>query len=174
MTTEVQPSERFINYAFLLGGITALVFGIVLLIRQEEALSLLMIMLGLWWMIQGAFMVFAVFIDSEDAFWKLAIGILGIVAGFLVLTNPVEATGFFKGFLGVFMGIIGLLVGLAALIGAFRGGGFAAGLFGGVSAVMGVLILFNASFTTELLIYLFAILLLIDGLSGIYLAIKYR
>ena len=53
MTVEETP-ERVINYAFLLGGLTAAIFGIVLLIRGEEALSLLVVLLGLWWLIQGA------------------------------------------------------------------------------------------------------------------------
>lgn len=85
MTTETASGERVINYAFLLGGITALVFGIILLVRREEALALLMVVLGLWWLIQGAFMLFAVLIDQEDVGWKLAIGALGLIAGILVL-----------------------------------------------------------------------------------------
>ena len=36
------------------------------------------------------------------------------------------------------------------------------------------LVLLNAQFSTSLLITLFAVLLLVDGLMGIYLAVKYR
>ena len=175
MTIETtNPPDRVVNYAFLLGGVTALIFGVILLIRGEEALTLLMVILGLWWLIQGVFMVFAVFVDREDVMWKLAIGILGIVAGVLVLTNPGDATDFFKGAVGVILGIIGILTGLSAIFGAFRGGGFGAFVFGAVSLLIGLLILFNAQFATDLLITLFAVLLLIDGVAGIYMAIKYR
>ena len=174
METVTSPADRTINYAFLLGGVAALIFGIILLIRQEEALSLLMVVLGLWWLIQGAFLLFAIFVDREDIWWKLIIGVLGVVAGFLVLTNPGEAADAFQGVVGVVLGIIGIMVGLTSLIGAFRGGGVGAFVFGAVSILIGILILLNAQFTTSLLITLFAVLLLIDGLAGIYLALKYR
>jgi uncharacterized membrane protein HdeD (DUF308 family) len=74
----------------------------------------------------------------------------------------------------VILGVIGLLVGVTAIVGSFRGGGVGAFVFGAVSVLMGILILLNAQFTTSLLITLFAVLLLIDGVMGIYLAIKYR
>jgi uncharacterized membrane protein HdeD (DUF308 family) len=106
--------------------------------------------------------------------WKLIIGALGVVAGFLVLTNPGEAADVFQGVIGVILGVIGLLVGAAAILGSFRGGGVGAFVFGAVSVLIGLLILLNAQFTTELLITLFAVLLLIDGVMGIYLAVKYR
>lgn len=175
MTTETSNSpDRVVNYAFLLGGITALIFGVILLIRGEDALTLLVAILGLWWLIQGIFMVFTVFIDREDMAWKLAIGLLGVVAGILVLANPNDAADLFKGAFGVVLGIIGILVGLSAIFGSFRGGGFGALVFGAVSLLIGLLILFNAQFTTSLLITLFAILLLIDGVAGIFMAIKYK
>ena len=174
MTTETASSERVINYAFLLGGITALVFGIILLVRREEAVALLMVVLGLWWLIQGAFMLFAVFIDREDVGWKLAIGALGLIAGILVLSNPGDAADLFAGAIGVILGIIGILIGISALVGAFRCAGFGAAMFGLVSFAIGLLVLFNGQFTTELLVTLFALLLILDGVSGIYLAIKYK
>lgn len=174
METVTGPTDRTINYAFLLGGVAALIFGIILLVRQEEALALLMVVLGLWWLIQGAFLLFSVFLDRTDIGWKLVIGVLGVVAGFLVLTNPGEAADIFQGVIGVILGIIGILVGVTAIFGSFRGGGVGAFVFGAVSILIGVLILFNAQFSTELLITFFAVLLLIDGVMGIYLAIKYK
>jgi uncharacterized membrane protein HdeD (DUF308 family) len=145
-----------------------------LLFRQEEALSLLMVILGLWWLIHGVFMVFAVFVDRTDVWWKLALGLLGIVAGILVLANPGDAADAFQGVVGIFLGVIGVLVGVSALVGSFRGAGFGAAIFGIVSILIGVLILFNAEFSTSLLITLFAVLLLIDGVVAVYMAIRYR
>jgi uncharacterized membrane protein HdeD (DUF308 family) len=157
-----------------MGGITAVIFGLILLFRQEEALSLLMVILGLWWLIHGVFMVFAVFVDRTDVWWKLALGLLGIVAGILVLANPGDAADAFQGVVGIFLGVIGVLVGVSALVGSFRGAGFGAAIFGIVSILIGVLILFNAEFSTSLLITLFAVLLLIDGVVAVYMAIRYR
>ncbi len=166
--------ERSVNYAFLLGGITAAIFGIILLIRGEEALTLVVVILGLWWLIHGAFMVFSVFIDSSDWGWKVAIGLLGMIAGIVVLMNPQDSTNFLKGAFGVFLGVMGIVIGIAGFVGAFRGGGLGAGVFGAVSIIIGLLVLFNAQFTVDLLIILFAVMLLVDAVAGIYLGLKYR
>jgi len=173
MATATTP-DRAMNYAFVLGGVTGVIFGIILLIRQEEALSLLAVLLGLWWLIHGAFMVFAVFVDNTDAGWKLAIGVLGMIAGILVLANPTETVNLFQGLFGVYLGVLGILIGLVGFLGAFRGGGVGAAVFGAVSVLIGLLILFNAEFTTTLLITLFAALLLINGVVGIYMGLQAR
>ena len=171
MTTET-GTDRTINYAFLLGGLTAAIFGIILLIRREEAIGLLAILLGLWWLIQGAFMLFSVFIDREDWVWKVILGILGLTAGIVVLANPIDSATFLGSALAIFLGIIGLLIGISAIIGSFRGGGFGALLFGVVSGAIGLLFLFNPSDSASLVVTLFAVLLLIDGLGAIWLAVR--
>ncbi len=174
MESAATPADRTVNYAFLLGGVTAVIFGLILIFRQEEALALLMVLLGLWWLIQGAFMLFAVFVDRSDIGWKLVLGVLGVVAGVLVLSNPGTAADAFQGVIGIVLGVIGVLVGVTALFGSFRGAGFGAAVFGVVSILIGLLVLFNAEFSTTLLITLLAILLLIDGVAGIYMAIRYK
>jgi uncharacterized membrane protein HdeD (DUF308 family) len=173
MTIESAP-ERTINYAFLLGGLTAAIFGIVLLFRSEEAIGLLVILLGLWWLIQGAFMLFSVFIDREDMGWKIALGLLGLTAGVVVLANPIDSATFLGSTLAIILGAIGLIIGVAAIFGSFRGGGFGALIFGAVSGLIGLLFIFNPSSSASLMVTLFAVLLLIDGVAAIYLAIKYK
>ena len=174
MTMETAPEGRVINYAFLLGGLIATIFGIILLIFDEQALSLMVVLLGLWWLVQGAFMLFSVFIDREDMGWKLAVGVLGLVAGILVLADPGSAADFLGGALAIFLGILGVLIGVGAIFGSFRGAGLGALVFGGVSALIGLLFIFNASFSFDVLVTIFAVLLLIDGVGAIYLAIKYK
>lgn len=163
-----------INYAFLLGGLTAAIFGIILLVRQEEALGLLAVLLGLWWLIQGAFTVFSVFIDRQDMGWKLALGLLGLVAGVAVIANPVEGAELLGSAFAVFLGIMGIIIGIAAAFGGLRGGGIAALVFGVVSALIGLLFIINPSESLSLMVTLFAVLLLIDGVMGIYLALRLR
>ncbi len=173
MTIESAP-ERTINYAFLLGGLTAAIFGIVLLIRREEALGLLAVLLGLWWLIQGAFMLFSVFIDREDMGWKIFLGLLGLIAGVVVLANPIDSATFLGSALAITLGVIGLIIGVSAIFGFFRGGGSGALVFGVVSGLIGLLFIFNPSSSASLMVTLFAALLLIDGVASIFLAIKYQ
>jgi uncharacterized membrane protein HdeD (DUF308 family) len=167
------PEVKSIKYAYLLGGVTALVFGLILLFRQEAALSLLMVMLGLWFLIQGAFTLFSLMIDREDIGWKLVFGILGVTAGIFVLLNPGEAADVFKGAVGVVLGVIGVMVGLTALFGGFRSKDWGAVVVGVFSLLIGILILANAAFSTALLVTLFGILLLLEGIAAIVVGVRY-
>jgi uncharacterized membrane protein HdeD (DUF308 family) len=166
--------DRSINYAFLLGGLTAAIFGIILLIRQEEAVGLLMILFGLWWLIQGAFMVFSVFVDGSDKGWKLVIGVLGLGAGVYALANPGDAATILGSTVAIVLGAIGIIIGVVSVIGSFRGGGFGALVFGIVSAAIGLLFVINPSDSASLMVTLFAVLLLVDGVAAIYLALRYK
>ena len=122
-----------------------------------------MVILGLWWLIQ-ALMIFAVFVDRTDMWWKLIIGVLG--RGRVPRADqPGEAADVFQGVIGVVRD------------NRDRGrrdrhhrlfrGGVGAFVFGAVSVLIGLLVLLNAQFSTELLITLFAVLLLIDGVADL-------
>jgi uncharacterized membrane protein HdeD (DUF308 family) len=163
---------KAIKYAYLLGGVTAIIFGAILLFRQEGALAILMLLLGLWWLIQGAFTLFSLLIDREEMGWKLVFGILGVTAGVFVLFNPGEAADVFKGVVGVVLGIIGIGVGLAALFGGFRTKDWGAVIVGVFSLLIGILILANAAFSTGLLVTLFGILLILEGIASIVISVK--
>lgn len=170
MTTQQTP-DRTINYAFLLGGITALIFGAILVFRQEAAVGVVALLIGLWWLIQGAFLVFSVFIDRTDLWWKLILGLLGVTAGIVVLANPVQTGEFLGSALAIVLGIIGLITGIVAVVGGFRGGGFGAILFGVVSGVIGVLLLVYPQNSFEAMVTILGIVLLVEGVIAIYLAI---
>lgn len=174
MTTEQVSSDRVVNYAFLLGGLTALIFGVILLIRQEEAVGLLVLLLGLWWLIQGAFLVFSVFIDRQDMWWKLIIGLIGVSAGIVVLANPVESGQFLGSALAFVLGAMGLITGIVAIVGGFRGGGFGAILFGVISGAIGILIMVYPQDSFDVLVTIVAIMLVVQGVAAVYLSLSSR
>jgi uncharacterized membrane protein HdeD (DUF308 family) len=173
MTTQYEP-ERIVDYAFLLGGVTALIFGVILLVRQDAAIAVVALLLGLWWLIQGAFLVFSVFLDSTDAWWKLLIGLIGVTAGIVVLANPVQTGELLGTTLAFVLGILGLLSGIVSIIGGLRGGGLSAWAFGLVSAAVGILLMVypEGSFTT--LVTILAIILIAQGLAAIAVALTAR
>ena len=170
MTME-QTHERTLNYAFLLGGITAFIFGLILLVRQEEAIGIVALLLGLWWLIQGAFLVFSVFIDREDMWWKLLLGLIGVTAGLVVLSNPVQTGELLGSALAVILGILSVIGGLVAIIGGFRGGGLGAFLFGVVTIAIGLLLIFYPQGSFTVFVTIVAIILMIQGLAAVILAI---
>ena len=75
--------------------------------------------------------------------WKLIGGILAIIAGVVLLANPIIgsiATGATFNFLVAFFAII---AGIALLIDGFQGGGCLAIILGILGIVLGILVLFN-------------------------------
>ena len=173
MTSETSI-DRTIDYAFLLGGITAFIFGLILVVRQDAAIGIVALLIGLWWLIQGAFLVFSVFIDRTDMWWKLIIGLIGVSAGLVVLANPVQTGTFLGSALAVVLGILGIIAGIVAVVGGFRGGGFGAILFGVVTIVIGLLILFYPQDSFTVFVTILGFILMIQGVAAVVLAIIAR
>jgi len=170
MTME-QTADRTLNYAFLLGGITAFIFGLILLVRQDAAIGIVALLLGLWWLIQGAFLVFSVFIDRTDMWWKLLLGLIGVTAGLVVLANPVQTGELLGSALAIFLGILSVIGGVVAIVGGFRGGGFGSFLFGIVTIAIGLLLIFYPQGSFDVFVTIVAIILMIQGLAAAVLAI---
>ena len=97
-----------------------------------------------------------------------------MAAGIVALSNPVESAEFLGSALAVFLGVIGVIIGIASVVGGFRGGGFGAFILGIVSALIGLLFIINPSSSLSFMVTLFAVLLLVDGVAGIYLALRMR
>jgi uncharacterized membrane protein HdeD (DUF308 family) len=173
MTTEY-GNDRAINYAFLLGGLTALIFGVILLIRQDAAIGVVALLLGLWWLIQGAFLVFSVFVDRTDMWWKLIIGLIGVTAGLVVLANPVQSAEFLGSTMAVILGILGLINGIVAIVGGFRGGGLPAILFGVVTGAIGLLLILYPEGSFTAFVTIIAFILMVQGVAAVVLSILAR
>jgi uncharacterized membrane protein HdeD (DUF308 family) len=159
------------RYLLLFGGIISLVFGILLFARTDATLTLIMLLVGLAWFIQGIVTLLGAFIDHSSWGWKLFGGALGIAAGLLVLQHPLASTEVVPAVLVLILGIFGVLIGIVSLVGAFQGGGWGAGIFGAVSLVIGLLFMFNSYVSSEILIWLFALLLVIQGGFGVLTAL---
>lgn len=169
-----QSPERIVNHAFLLGGVTAFIFGAILLFRQDAAVAVVALLLGLWWLIQGAFLVFSVLIDRRDMVWKLVLGLLGVTAGIVVLANPVQTGQFVGSAIAIVLGVIGLLTGIVAIVGGFRGGGLSSMLFGVISGAIGLLLLFYPEGAFRTMVTILAVILMVEGVAAAYLAITSR
>ncbi len=119
MLDEIGP-DRTIDLAFLIGGLVAMAFGVILLVADGEPVGLMVLLLGLWWLIQGAALVLAAVTHRDDVSWKIGLGLIGACAGIVVLANPVEAGEFVGTAFGFTLGALGLLAGMAATAGGKR------------------------------------------------------
>jgi uncharacterized membrane protein HdeD (DUF308 family) len=166
--------ERTVDYAFLLGGVLALIFGAVLLFRQHAAMGVAALLLGLWWLIQGGFLLFSVLIDPQDRLWKVVLGVLGGSAGLVVLANPVQTAEFLGSGLATVLGVVGGVTAGIAVYGSFRGGGMSSMLFGVVSGAIGALLLVYPEGSFATMVTVTGVILIIHGLSAISIAVTTR
>lgn len=170
MTTPHTP-ERTLDYAFLLGGITALIFGAILLFRQQAALAVVALLLGLWWLIQGVFLLFSVLIDPQDLVWKLLLGALGVTAGVVTLANPVQTAAFLGSALANVLGVVGLVAAAVAVYGGFRGGGMPSLLFGVVTGAIGILLLVYPDNSFATMVTVTGVILVVHGLAAMFIVL---
>ena len=162
------------RYILLFGGIVSLIFGILLFTQTTATLALIMLLVGLSWFIQGIVTLAGIFIDKAEWGWKLFSGIIGLAAGLLVLRNPVESTVAIPAIYAILLGIFGLLIGISALIAAFHGEGWGIGIFGAFSLVLGLAMMFNSVVGGAVLVWLTALLLVIQGAVGVFWSFSKR
>src|SRR2546429_9678213 len=81
-------------WVVLVEGIFALIFGIFVITAPGATSVFLVTVLGFYWLIRGIFSIIEIFIPNTGTHWGwlLFMGILGIIAGMVVLRHPVYAT----------------------------------------------------------------------------------
>lgn len=137
--TATLPSERW--WVLLLEGIAAIIIGILLFTDTEQTVFTLVLFLGIWWFITGIIDLITLFFDRTQWGWRLVSGILGIVAGLVIIRHPLWAAFLVPATLSWVVGIIGLVIGAMMLIRAFQGEGWGAGILGVVSILLGLFLL---------------------------------
>ena len=73
-------------------GIVVALFGLVLLVAPGASLVFLVWLLGIYLLIAGIFRFVGIFLDASTWGWKLAAGILCLIAGLAILSNPLWST----------------------------------------------------------------------------------
>ena len=169
-------TERSPWWLILMAGVLNLIVGILLLANPGKTAIALVWVLGLYWFVQGIFVLVAMFLDHSAWGWKLFMGVLGILAGIVVMRHPIASALVVPSILVLLLGIQGLVSGGISLVLAFRGGGWGAGILGALSILFGIiLILKYANLTTVLtFIWIVAILAIAGGIAQIVVAFQQR
>ncbi|MDI6877248.1 MAG: DUF308 domain-containing protein [Methanomicrobiales archaeon] len=173
-TSAMARIEMFPWWLVLLEGIVALILGFVLLFWPGTTLLLLVTFLGIYWFVTGIFALISVFIDRTRWGWKLLTGVLGIIAGIIVLAYPIYSAILIPALLTILIGVWGLIIGFVMVFQAFGGAGWGAGILGVLSIIFGLVILANPLVSTAVLIIMVAIFAIIGGISAIFLAFRLR
>jgi len=100
-------------WVFLLEGIAAILIGLLLLTDPAATVVAITIFLGFYWLFVGVLELVRMFVDrSVPWIWSLLIGLIGIVAGILVLNHPLFAAIILPATLVLYLGVLGIVMGI--------------------------------------------------------------
>ena len=174
-TVIARVDQSSIWWVFLLEGIAALIFAALLLTNPAATLLALAVFLGFYLLFVGVLELVRVFVDrSQPWYWSLIVGILGIVAGIVVLNHPALTALALPTTVVVYLGVVSLIMGVAGIVGGFAGGGIGSFILGIMSLIIGVLLL-GSPLTTALAVpFMFGILLLVEGVALVVYAFRVK
>jgi len=151
----------------LLQGIALIILGILFLASPGMTAVVVVQFVGIYWLIAGIFSIVSIFVNSSLWGWKLISGVVGIIAGFIILQHPLWAPVVVGEVLIIVLGIQGIIIGVVYLIQAFQGAGWGMGLLGVVSVIIGIILLANIWAFTISLPWAIGILALVGGVLSI-------
>ena len=158
----------------LLEGIFAAIFGALLLIAPGATLIFLVQVLGFYLLIGGILRLVSIFLDRSLWGLKLAVGILGILAGIVVLQHPLWSAIAIPTYIVYVVGFLAIFEGIGSLIQAFRGGGWGAGILGILLVIFGLILLFNAWIGVAVLPFVLGGFMLAGGVAAIVVSFYLR
>ena len=160
----------------LMTGIFNLIIGFLLLTAPAKTAITLVVALGIYWVVNGIFVLVGMFVDRSAWGWKLFVGIISIMAGMSILRYPLISTLTLPQIIVLIAGIQSLIAGIVMVILAFQGGGWGAGILGALGIVFGAILIANwASFgLVAALIWVTAIFALVGGIGQIAQAFMQR
>ena len=145
MTVAVSSKMNAPWWLVLVQGISLSIIGILLLTSPAMTVATIVLFVGVYWLVDGVFSLVRIFLRSSEVHWGwlLVRGILGILAGGYIISNPLLSTLMVPATLALIMGIQGIIMGVAGLVEAFKGGGRGAGLLGAINIFLGFVLVFK-------------------------------
>lgn len=99
-------------------GVLGIILGIIAFQSLTNRIELLVLFIGLWWLMRGFVVLFAG-AGSRSAGsngWAIFAGILGIIAGIVVLVYPITSLGVLTIFTGIWLILLGVFEVIAAFM----------------------------------------------------------
>jgi uncharacterized membrane protein HdeD (DUF308 family) len=150
----------------LIAGIAMAIVGLLMLSAPGMTIVTLTQFLGFYWLVDGIVKIVSIFIDRTGWGWKLLIGIVGIIAGMVIIQHPLWSTVLIPATLVFMFAFAGLFIGILEIVSAFMGAGWGTGILGVLSVIFGLLLLFNPGAGVVALPFVFGILAVIGGIAA--------
>jgi uncharacterized membrane protein HdeD (DUF308 family) len=161
-------------WLILIEGIALILLGILLLLKPGMTSLVFIQFLGIYWLVGGIFKIVSIFLDSSMWGWKLFAGVLGIIAGIIVVQHPLWSPVVVGSTLVILLGIQGIIYGGVGVFQAFKGAGWGAGILGAISILFGIYLLANIGAATLVLPWVVGVLALVGGVAAIVMAFRVK
>jgi uncharacterized membrane protein HdeD (DUF308 family) len=182
MTSE-SPAEKSavngIRTAFGVGGVIALVVGILILVWPGHTASVMTAILAIYaivvGVVYGGLGIFARTMKGWSRVGHIILGLLFIIGGIIALMNLNATTAWLAVFLGIFIGIAWIIEGIVALttLSSARSKGWAL-FFAILSIIAGIVVLFSPLWGIVVLWWLLGISLVVLGIIQIVRAFTFK
>ena len=95
-------------------GVLSVIVGFALLRQPFQSVEVFIFVLGIFWLVQGVMTFVAAFSVKQGRNWRIVMGLLGVIAGIIVLTYPITSAltlAFIGGIWLIVLGIIQIVAG---------------------------------------------------------------
>ena len=158
----------------LVEGIVVALLGLILLVAPGASLFFLVLLLGFYLLVAGIFRLVGIFVDSSSWGWKLAAGILCLIAGLAIVSDPLWSTTLASTWLVIVVGFLAILQGVAGLVVALQGGGWGMGALSVLGILFGLFLVINPLVGVATLTLIVAIFMLIGGVWAVVQGFRMR
>jgi uncharacterized membrane protein HdeD (DUF308 family) len=153
-------------------GFALLLTGLILVIFPEATITTLTVVLGVYWLFDGISTTSKSLKERKyHKAWKFGLftGILGIVAGLLILSQPLLGSVFAAIYMMMFLGFISILYGISNLITGIQlhknASGKTAMILGGLfSILLGAVLVTSPYISAVTIVYSIGIIAIFGGL----------
>ena len=173
-TSAAMPEWIVPWWLILVQGIATLGLGLFLIFSPGLTVLIIVTFLGWWWLVSGIFELGSLFVDRTAWGWKLASGLLSLLAGAYIIGAPLMGTAIVVGVATLMIGINGMVIGVIDIVKAFQGAGWGKGALGVLSLVLGAIIAFNFTSFMVALPWLWGIFAIAGGIAAIVHSFQVR
>lgn len=183
--TEETSSKKFVGSMWKLimtKSIVLMTLGLVLLLFPEATLTTLIFIMGVYWLIDGIVSAYnALKSRKNNQYWGWGIftGLIGIIAGIVVLTNTFSSAVIATSFLMWFLGLVAVINGVSGLVTGIRlkkqHAGEKSMIWGGIfSIVLGIILISSPYMSALLIIKIIGAFALFAGLITLAMAFSVK
>jgi uncharacterized membrane protein HdeD (DUF308 family) len=169
-------------WIMLIQGICALVIGVLLFTNTAQTLVFISIFLGAFWLVGGIFDIIGAFTrrnGDRHWVWSLIAGGIGIIAGALLLSQPLAGAVVLPVTLAILIAIAAIISGIMNIIWAIRARNEIQGegwliLWGVIIIILGVWLLSAPLISGAALVFVAAVAAVIGGIAMIIFSFRLR